>query len=157
MRKEQAFAVPLARHIDDASLDGARRRPEAHGGAVERHAPARGRQTEDGANHVGLAVALNAAQSEDFASPGAKRDILEETVRRQILDTRRPPPRRKPERIGQRHFAAHHRGDKALMADCVAFDRADDFAVLEHCNAIGDREDFRQSMRDEYDRRSPPA
>ena len=149
--------MPLAGNVDETRADRLGRRAQRRPLAIQRHRTRPRRKAEDRTHDIGLAVALDTAEPDDLASPRGEGHILEQAFGFEVLDEEKLAPRRGcAQRIGERHFASDHHRNQALVIDFVAVDGADDFAVLQHGDAIGDREDFGQAVRDEDDRGAAP-
>ncbi len=64
---------------------------------------------------------------------------------------------RRARRIGQRHLAADHHGDEPLFGCFRGRNGADHLAILQHGDAVGQRQHFGDAVRDEHDGRAARA
>jgi hypothetical protein len=128
---------------------------------VEQHLALDAVQPEERGQQVALPLSLQAAQSQNLAAVQVKIDVLKAMTRAEIADGKHHRLRHQllDRRLGREdigNLAADHELDQLVGRRSLSGHRGDVFAVLEHRDPVGDREDLLQPVRDE-DHRHPPV
>ena len=108
---------------------------------------------EDRAGDLRPAGTDETGESDDLAAPHVERDVGEDALPRQPIDLQNDTPRLgrnlREERV---HVAADHRADDGLRRQLLDRLRQDVASVAHHGDALTDREDLLEPMRDEEHR-----
>ena len=150
-RQREPFRDPVGGKISDTVLQAAARGREFVRSAVDAHDAAGDRlESIDRADQFRFAAADEARDTGDLARPGVEVHVAEAAVgQREVLDIDQDLARLVRDRRKQQvDLAAGHQFDQFAVGRCGGIERPDVASVAQYGDAIRERADLAQAMRD---------